>query len=157
MTADEIYKKYFYSTLKNKVFDEVYEAMQNNSSVDTELLVEQSIQKHSIQPSYATNGTSIIARPSITASMMEKSSFSNSQAGQDLIKIVSEKVNSYNKHQLNSNISNTVETLICLIEVDEMCINAYRPSIKDIINERYNKLDETDQFTITLTTGYRTQ
>jgi hypothetical protein len=43
---------------------------------------------------------------------------------------------------------------MCLIEVEDICIKTSRSSIKDIINTRYSELDETDQFTVTLATGY---
>jgi hypothetical protein len=156
ITADDIYKKYFLTSLKRKVFDEVYEAIQNNQSVDTKSLVEQSIQKHSTQSNHSSVNTGYgLNRVFITASMLKKATFEDTQAGQDLNRIVSEKVDSYNKQLLNNDISNTLDTLMCLIEVEDICIKTSRSSIKDIINTRYSDLDETDQFTVTLATGYQ--
>ncbi|WP_445774205.1 hypothetical protein [Shewanella sp.] len=179
MTAKEIYIKYFLTDLKRKVFDEVYEEIetnQNQSSIDIDLLVHKKITDVNTKPvissfTFTCNGT-VVATPFITASMVNQSTnnitsdisddikkyiYSDSQAGQELCRIVSDQVDRYIKQQLNNDIPNTIETLMCLIEVEEMCINASRCSIKDIINTRYSELDETDQFTITLATGYKNE
>ncbi|UAL42864.1 hypothetical protein K8B83_18915 [Shewanella inventionis] len=181
MEALMLYKKYFCTDLKRKVLDALYKEMQkyeNKYDIDIELLVSQIIQKLTdpntkSNACYFTSNSDKATTPFITSCMVKQSTnnitqsitadmnyeikkdiYSDSQAGQNLNKIVSEKVDIYNKRLLNNDMPNTLDTLMCLIEVEDICIKTSRSSIKDIINTRYSELDETDQFTVTLATGY---
>uniref|UniRef100_UPI004047FA3A hypothetical protein n=1 Tax=Shewanella sp. TaxID=50422 RepID=UPI004047FA3A len=180
MTADDIFDKYFNQDLINlvgiNVLDGLHVTYTPTSDIDFTarlsvdvIKVTDSIKRSIDQLSYYTT-TKFIDLPRLanTVSHLLTTLLYNNNPScgalcftlRDYISLYATE---YSVKQIDNDIPNTVETWLCLFEVFDLFnqipfslfTNNVVDCMKKLINTRYNDLDETDQFTVTLATGYK--
>ncbi len=163
MTVDDLYRKYFKSEIDNMVCVELDKAipLYDDLTKDfiiktiTKIIDELSYDYNKNHFYYFSNKVRMIPLYNkFNRVMVNSNNPHDSYKISDLILVQTQKHKV--KHLLES-IPNTIESFVSLIEIDALCVSYNRLGIKDIINTKYSELDETDQFTVTLATGYRTQ